>query len=249
MTRSSIFNLIELLYESGITSSFQEQAFQLSHPSDRVLENSKSVISGLFLENVSKKNTSEFCPHKNLDELKQALLNLSSPLKDSALNLVFSDGNPKAELMLIGEAPGADEDRLGRPFVGQSGQLLDKMLAAIGINRDLCYIANIIPWRPPANRTPTNEEISFFLPFVKDHIALIQPKLIVLLGGVAVKALTQRTEGIMKLRGQKLFYEHNALSIPMIPTFHPAYLLRSPSQKASAWRDWLNIKMILTHRE
>jgi DNA polymerase len=175
----------------------------------------------------------------SLEELRAALETFDgSPLKKTALNLVFGEGNPHATDMFIGEAPGADEDRLGRPFVGISGQLLDKMLAAINLDRLHVYITNILPWRPPGNRTPTTEEISLFLPFVRKHIALVAPRILCLVGGTAVKALLGRQEGIMRLRGNWFNYEDG---ISVLPTYHPAFLLRSPSRKRESWRDFLEI--------
>jgi uracil-DNA glycosylase len=166
------------------------------------------------------------------------------PLKATATTLVFADGNPRAAVMLVGEAPGSDEDRQGKPFVGVSGQLLDRMLHAVGLDRETVYISNIIPWRPPGNRTPTAQEVAQCLPFIRRHIELVQPRVIVLLGGVAVKALLETTAGITRIRGQ---WQTLALSglpapVPVLPTYHPAFLLRSPLQKRFAWRDMLMLK-------
>ena len=158
-------------------------------------------------------------------------------LKKTASNLVFADGNSGADIMLIGEAPGADEDRQGKPFVGASGQLLDKMLASIYIDRSLVYISNIIPWRPPGNRTPTAEEVAMFLPMMKRHIELIAPKILITLGGSSTKALLSTTEGILKLRGQWRDHDINGNAVPMMAMLHPAYLLRTPAQKNLAWKD------------
>jgi DNA polymerase len=165
-------------------------------------------------------------------------------LKATATRLVFADGNPAAKIMLIGEAPGADEDRQGKPFVGASGQLLDRMLACIGLDRTTTYITNVLFWRPPGNRTPTTAEIAACLPFVERHIELIAPKLLVLVGGAAAKTLLNTQEGIIKLRGRWFEVRRPGLPqpIPAIATFHPAYLLRSPGQKRQAWQDLLAIK-------
>lgn len=181
----------------------------------------------------------------SLEELRRAIEQFEDcALKLTATNTVFSDGNPKAKIMLIGEAPGADEDRQGLPFVGTSGQLLDRALATIGLNRTNVYIANIIPWRPPGNRPPTPQEIALCLPFLKRHIEIIQPSLLVLVGGVSAKSLLNSSEGIMKLRGQWLSYTSDGLKAPIrtIATYHPAFLLRSPAQKAQVWKDLLIIQ-------
>ncbi len=166
-------------------------------------------------------------------------------LKNTATNMVFSDGNAQAPIMFVGEAPGADEDRLGRPFVGVSGQLLDRMMAAIGLDRDSAYISNILPWRPPGNRNPTPAEISLCLPFIERQIELVAPHILVLVGGIAAKTLLGRKEGILKLRGQWFDYASPGLSCPAKARaiFHPAYLLRSPAQKQKAWQDLLEIKI------
>ncbi|MBM3511462.1 MAG: uracil-DNA glycosylase [Alphaproteobacteria bacterium] len=165
-----------------------------------------------------------------------------SSLKYTATNLVFADGNPQAPSMWIGEAPGADEDRQGKPFVGVSGQLLDRMMAAIGLNRRSAYITNILPWRPPGNRKPTPAEAEVFHPFLERHIALARPKLIVLVGGTAAAAVLKRPEGITRIHGRWFTYELGDAPVPAIAIFHPAYLLRQPALKREAWRDLLAIK-------
>ena len=169
-------------------------------------------------------------------------------LKKFAKNTVFADGNPQARIMFIGEAPGADEDRQGLPFVGASGKLLDKMLASIGLDRATnAYITNIIFWRPPGNREPTHEEIAACLPFVQRHIELVDPAVLVCLGGPSAKTILATASGITKLRGKWHDYQTSGLSRPTsaMPLFHPAYLLRSPQQKRLAWRDLLSIKQKL----
>ncbi len=171
-----------------------------------------------------------------------------SALRETATNLVFSDGAPEAGLMLLGEAPGAEEDRLGRPFVGQSGQLLDRMLGSIGLRREdgQVYISNILPWRPPGNRTPSDAEIALFLPFALRHIALARPRHVVLLGGTAAKALLRAKDGIARLRGRWHQVElEGAGTLPMLPTWHPAYLLRTPGAKRDAWADLLLLRRTL----
>jgi uracil-DNA glycosylase len=165
-------------------------------------------------------------------------------LKRTATNTVFLDGNPAAPVMIIGEAPGAEEDRLGRPFVGRAGQLLDRMLAAIGLDRTGVQITNAIYWRPPGNRKPTSAEIAACLPFVLRHIALAQPLVLVLAGGTAASALLPLSEGITRLRGRWFELAVPGLDrpVPTLPMFHPAFLLRAPERKREAWRDLLALK-------
>lgn len=182
----------------------------------------------------------------SLEELRTLMSTFEGcNLKQTATNMVFADGNPQAKIMLIGEAPGADEDREGRPFVGLSGQLLDRMLKTVDLSREKnIYISNIIPWRPPGNRQPTPQEISLCRPFIQRHIELINPKILILVGGVATKTILNAADGIMKLRGQWHAYSSSGLPAPIktMATFHPAYLLRSPGQKAQVWRDLLMVK-------
>ena len=163
-------------------------------------------------------------------------------LSHTARSTVFCDGNVDAEVMLIGEAPGNQEDIEGKPFVGKSGQLLDKILETININRTNCYISNIIPWRPPGNRNPTAEEINTCLPFIKKHIQLINPKILMLIGSISAKSILDQTIGITKLRGIWHLYKDKNIEIPAFPVFHPAYLLRRPANKAFAMTDMLNFK-------
>ena len=164
-------------------------------------------------------------------------------LRKTATNLVFADGNPAADVMLVGEAPGADEDRLGLPFVGVSGQLLDRMMAAIGLDRTTFYITNACFWRPPGNRKPTDLELAAQKPFVERHIELVAPKVLVLVGAAAAQGLLGTTEGITRLRGRWFEYRlgENGQTIPALPIFHPAYLLRQPAQKRETWRDLLKL--------
>ena len=181
---------------------------------------------------------------RSVAELAEALAAFDGcPLKRTATNLVFADGNPEARIMLIGEAPGADEDRLGKPFVGVSGQLLDRMLACIGLDRRSTYITNVIFWRPPGNRPPTAAEIAACLPFVERHIELVSPEVLVLLGAASAQTLLARNDGITRLRGRWFPFESAGMArpVPAMPVYHPAYLLRQPAQKRAAWRDWLAI--------
>ncbi|MCZ8186692.1 MAG: uracil-DNA glycosylase [Beijerinckiaceae bacterium] len=158
-------------------------------------------------------------------------------LKATASRLVFADGNPKARVMIIGEAPGREEDETGKPFVGRAGQLLDKMLKAIGLDRNGVYIANVVPWRPPGNRTPTPQEVAICLPFIHRQIELAGPEFLLTMGAPATQNLTGRRDGILRLRGQWFDVEVAERKIPTLATLHPAYLLRQPGQKALAWRD------------
>jgi DNA polymerase len=165
-------------------------------------------------------------------------------LKRTATNTVFADGNPAASVMIIGEGPGADEDRIGRPFVGRAGQLLDRMLAAIRLDRESVHITNVVYWRPPGNRTPSTAEIASCLPFVLRHIALVHPKILVLAGGTAANALLPGAQGITRLRGRWFDLEIPGLAepVPTLPMFHPSFLLRTPERKREAWRDLLALR-------
>lgn len=182
---------------------------------------------------------------RSLDELERALAGFDGcPLAQTATRLCFADGSRTASLMLVGEAPGAEEDRQGKPFVGPSGQLLDRMLAAIGLSRDHVYITNLIYWRPPGNRSPTSSELATCLPFLERQIELLRPRLLVSVGGVAARVLLDLKDGVGKLRGRRFVYQP-ADSGPPVPTFvifHPAYLLRQPLQKRLAWRDMLQLR-------
>jgi len=181
-----------------------------------------------------------------LEELRTALAAFDGcPLKATATNLVFGTGASPAEVMLVGEAPGADEDRQGLPFVGASGKLLDAMLGWIGLDRATnAYISNILPWRPPGNRQPTQAEVAACLPFIERHVALVAPKIVVFLGGTSAKTMLGRAEGITRLRGRWYDYRPAGLDrpIPAMATLHPAYLLRQPAMKRQAWRDLLAIR-------
>ena len=186
---------------------------------------------------------------KTLDELRGILEKFDGcALKTTATQLVFADGSPSARLMFVGEAPGRDEDIEGLPFVGRSGKLLDRMLAAIGLDRTSVYIANIVPWRPPGNRTPTPQESQICLPFILRQIELADPDILACLGGPSAQALLGIKDGITKTRGRWFTFETGQREIRAMPTFHPAFLLRSPLQKRFAWRDFLAIKKALDQR-
>ncbi len=238
MTNNKILNNLNFLIESGV-HEFMEDSPQIRY---------KEKIATI-------KKTNNICGDltnlTTIEELKLAIKNFDKcELKKNALNTVISDGNPNAKIMLIGEAPGADEDKEGIPFVGRAGKLLNKMLEAINLSRDNVYITNIVPWRPPGNRQPKNEEIIMCLPFVQKHIELINPDILVLLGGTAAKAILLTEEGVMKLRGRWHEYSSYGLQNP-IPTrviFHPAFLLRSPTYKKDTWLDLQKIESRLNKK-
>lgn len=214
-----------------------------AHPDAIPLEDSATAESA--------KTLAAHC--QTLDALRAALEKFDGcTLKQTAKNLVFADGNPDARVMLIGEAPGRDEDLQGLPFVGRSGQLLDRMLAAIGLDRTSVYIANVLPWRPPGNRAPTPAEQTICRPFIDRQIDLVAPEFLVFLGGVSAKQMLNTSTGIMKLRGKWAVYKMgdtmDERGIPALPTLHPAYLLRQPAQKRLAWRDFLSLKARLDEK-
>jgi len=215
---------IVFLKKSGISSFLQEK------PRDFYTPGSKKVNSlELKIEDIS-----------NIDELEIFIKKSNiCDLKNHANHAVIGDGDTQADIMLIGEAPGAEEDKIGKPFVGAAGQLLNKMLSAINLDRNKIYITNVIPWRPPNNRTPSNDEILQCLPFLQKHIELIKPKFIILLGAIAAKSVLSTTHSISKLRGQWHKYKSLYLneSILCLATYHPAFLLRSPNYKKQSWED------------
>ena len=191
-----------------------------------------------------KKDNFEISEDKsnNLEILKKSIIELKNcNLKRQAKNMVFCDGNPKSKIMLVGEAPGANEDQEGLPFVGRAGMLLDKMLAAINLDRKKVYISNIVNYRPPENRKPTDEEIKRYLPFITKHIEIINPKILVLLGSTAMNALIGNNVVISKMRGKWIEKKFGSCKTSVIITFHPAFLMRQPAQKKMAWID---LKMI-----
>ena len=191
-----------------------------------------------------KKDNFEISADKaeNLERLKKSIGAIKNcSLKSSATNMVFCDGNPKSKIMLVGEAPGSNEDQEGLPFVGRAGALLDKMLASINLNRKNVYISNIINYRPPENRRPTDEEVNRYMPFIKKHIEIINPKILVLFGSTAMNALIGNDIVISKARGKWIDKEFGSCKTSVIITFHPAFLMRQPAQKKMAWID---LKMI-----
>ena len=163
-------------------------------------------------------------------------------LKHRATQLCFSDGNPEAQIMLVGEGPGEQEDKQGKPFVGRGGQLLDRMLGAIGLDRSKVFIVNMVPWRPPGNRNPTPDELALCTPFVVRQVELVNPKLLVTLGNVPTQSLFATSQGITRMRGNWKTLTIGAWTGPALPTLHPAFLLRTPSAKAQAWKDMLSLK-------
>lgn len=241
----------------GQTRSAQRPAEPtLSQPAPRALSCAPTPLPGLALADVpdeAQKSARQAAEASmDLASLQQALTAFDGCLlKKSAMSTVFASGNPAADLVLVGEAPGAEEDRQGEPFVGRSGQLLDRMLASIGLDRQSVYITNILPWRPPGNRAPTAAEIAVCEPFIRRHLELVAPKMVVCLGGSSAKTLLNESRGINRLRAQWFQLtltpgqEAAPVTVPAAALFHPAYLLRSPEQKRLAWRDLLMIKMKL----
>ena len=178
----------------------------------------------------------------NLQKLRNKINEIKNcKLKENASNLVFSDGNPNSKIMIVGEGPGANEDKEGFPFVGRAGQLLDKMLNAINLSRENVYITNVVNFRPPENRKPTEKEVDRYLPYLKRHIEIIRPKILLLLGSTSMNAILKKADVISKMRGKWYEIEFNNLKIHSIVSFHPAYLLRQPDQKKLSWID---LKMI-----
>ena len=218
-----------------------EKSGQSVVPSKEVREVHKSTSLNLGLSPSS--DALDLASVTSLDDLRDVLSRFDGcDLKKTASNLVFSDGNPDARIMLIGEAPGRDEDRMGLPFVGESGLLLDKMIASVGFGRNDVYITNALPWRPPGNRTPSNEEIQMLWPFLYRHIELKAPDIIVALGGSSAKLLLETTTGILKLRGTVTERLFGRRAIPILATLHPAYLLRTPIQKSASYQDLLKLR-------
>lgn len=257
-------NIIETLdwYTlAGVTETFADEPCLTTPPAEKKVlfqkENQSQTETKSFSKNISNpavilteatstvlKNAKDICSKAtSLAELKEMVASFEGcHLKSTAATTVFGEGNSQARLMLIGEAPGADEDRQGRPFVGRCGKLLDKMLSAINFTREECYITNVLPWRPPGNRTPTDDEIAICLPFLKRQIELIAPDIILLLGGIALKSVTDNPDSISRTRGKWLSYNIENKEINVLATYHPSYVLRSSAQKAKVWADLLRLK-------
>lgn len=272
--RSKLLAALKWQIDIGVDESIGNRPFNRFN---QIVPNKKEPKNIDITTNTNQGSQSPVVPQQNTDNLSKQLMtkeaintsanslandsldlinlknNLAAfdgcSLKKTATNLVFGQGQENANVMLIGEAPGRHEDRQGTPFIGPSGQLLDEMLSYIGLNREKnIYLTNIIPWRPPGNRQPTDAEIISCLPFLCQHIALVKPRILVFLGGTSAKTLLESNEGITKLRGKWYDYKSSYLkktgiqSIPAIATLHPAYLLRQPAQKRSAWKDLLSIR-------
>ena len=244
MNKTSIkntLNLLNLYKESGvdelISSRPKNRTVRKKDYVSKKMQKSDEMNSAKVSEEINLKGIN------TLEELKHKMSTFQGcQLYKNATNMVFSDGNPKSKIMLIGEAPGHDEDLQAKPFVGRSGKLLDKMLEAIDLNREKVYIANIIPWRPPANRRPTEDEINSCLPFILKHIEIIKPSALMLLGSTATFAILRNKEGISKIRGKWVDLKINQMTIPTMPTFHPAFLLRQPGQKKHVWTDLQSLR-------
>lgn len=221
-------------------ASSQKQKQSKATPPHQAADN--VVIGAVAASKIAQQTAAKANDLPSLKDALEAFEGCDS-LKKTATQLVFADGNEDSEIMIIGEAPGTQEDKQGKPFVGESGQLLDLMLSYIGLNRqDNFYISNIVFWRPPGNRNPTDAEINVCAPFVKRHIALVKPKIMLLLGNCAVKYFFQTTTGITRMRGKWKDYDLDDEAIPMLATFHPAYLLRAPSAKRLVWQDLRSLK-------
>ena len=201
------------------------------------------ILHTLSSQPINRMKTSQFTA---IEDLERFYLNeLEHPLKKTALNCVFSNKSSARDIMFVGEAPGADEDEQGEPFVGRSGQLLNLILESINLSREKVYITNLVPFRPPMNRNPSTEEMNFFRPYLNTHIQLINPKCIILLGGIVTKALFGENVKISQFRGKWHDLIINETTYPILPTFHPSYLLRSPRQKKLSWLDMLLVKKYL----
>jgi DNA polymerase len=224
----------------------EHSARSVPRKSDEVVKAGRNLAPAISPEAATMAAREAAKTAQSLDELRGMLESFEGcALRATATRLAFADGNPQARVMFVGEAPGREEDLAGLPFVGRSGKLLDRMMASIGIDRSSAYIANIIPWRPPGNRTPTPQESAICLPFVRRQIELADPDVLVCLGGPSAQTLLKQKEGILKTRGRWFPYQTGSREIRALATLHPAYLLRQPVQKRLAWRDFLAIKRAL----
>lgn len=249
-------DILEWYLCAGVDETCGEIPFVLQSDAkkniDAPVHNLRPAMTGLAQNTGGAcQNANDICTRvQSLEELKTEVEKFDGcALKLTATHTVFGDGNPNAKLVLIGEAPGADEDRIGLPFVGRSGQLLDKMMAAIGLDRNAYYICNILPWRPPGNRTPLDSEIAVCLPFLRKQIDLIDPDYIFIMGGSAANSLLGTADTISKMRGHWFDYvKSNGKIAKVLTGFHPAYLLRTPGQKSKAWADLLRLSKELKRK-
>lgn len=234
--------ILDFYILSGVTETCGEKPFCASLPSS----GHPQLSSGLALSSASAlQNAEDVCAlAASIEELKAVMDKFEGcSLKNTASHTVVGDGNPQAKIMLIGEAPGAEEDLVGKAFVGRSGKLLDKIISSIGLDRSTVYICNVLPWRPPGNRTPSDAEVAVCLPFLKRQIEIVNPDYILTLGVAAVNALLGLGETMSHLRGRWLEYETStAKKIKVLATYHPAYLLRTPQQKSKVWADFLKFR-------
>ena len=234
--REELINFLKFQYYMGVDNIF--------HVSGKNIDGKVNKDNNLS----KRKMNIDLFQINSLEELENSIGDIREcNLKKTAKNLVFFDGNKNSNVMLIGEAPGRDEDILGKPFVGKAGKLLNKMMSSVGFSRNDLYFTNVIPWRPPGNRTPSNEEINMYRPFLIRHIQLKKPQIIFSLGGVSSKILLNTTSGIMSLRGKIKnvdfgVNENIEMNIPILPTFHPAFLLRSPNLKKLVFQDLLLLR-------
>ena len=239
---SESIKLLRLFKENGVDEIVANSSFNRTKNTEK-LRKKDLILENDAINSNNNMETDQINKISSLDQLKSFMSDFKGcELYKSSTNMVFSDGNPNSEIMLIGEAPGHDEDIQGKPFVGRSGKLLDKMLNAIDLDREKVYIANIIPWRPPANRKPTENEIEICLPLIHKHIELINPKVLLLLGSTSTYALLKDKTPITKIRGKWFTLNINGKNIQAMPTFHPAFLLRQQKQKKYVWEDLQNIR-------
>ena len=257
---NEFIDILKWQVDIGADSMVEEKKNNLFLKKEKIDKNQTSEdffseVPGNILANdlqaINKNNDQYLKELKNcstLEMLKDAILKFDGcDLKKTATQIVFADGNPSSDIMFVGEAPGAEEDRQGIPFCGASGQLLDKMLASINLDRKSVYITNVIPWRPPGNRTPTDNEINLMKPFLMKHIEIVMPKILVAIGGSSAKAVLDIKGGILRHRGVWSELElDNGKKISTIPTLHPAYLMRAPNQKKLAWEDLKSIRSRLS---
>lgn len=243
---SNIKALLEFYEMSGVDETCGDCPLIIEQKTKENVSAGRTSFSHLAMAaKDALKTADDLCAKAStIEELKKIIEDFDGcALKNTATNTVIGDGNPNSKILLIGEAPGGEEDRIGRAFVGKSGQLLDKMLAAVNITRNECYICNILPWRPPGNRTPSDAEIAVCLPFLKKQIEIIEPDFIFTLGAVAYNSLMGTNETMSRLRGKISEYKiNNGKQVKVLATFHPAYLLRTPLQKARSWADFIRLK-------